>query len=229
MVSAATKLTITRGTYRGNQANFGGASDENTLTVNFNPTEYAQNVSNSYAEAGIPGLQAPMIQFGRGEAQTLSLELLLDTHTYGNDADIRETVLRKLDSFLTINSDLHAPPPCRVVWGSLFFVGVLTEVQRRFVLFLDDGRPVRARVQLSFKEYIPVEIQVRSVPLASPDKRKALRFREGDRLDRLGYDLFGDPAWWRAIAHANDIEDPLRVQPGMLLEIPALPPGGPKP
>lgn len=229
MASSETKLTITRGTYRGNQADFGGASERDTLTVDFNPTEYAQNASTSYAEAAIPGLQAPLIQFGRGEAQTLSLELLLDTHTYGGDADIRETALRKLDGFLAVDGELHAPPPCRVVWGSLVFVGVLTELQRRFVLFLDNGRPVRARVQLSFKEYVPVEIQVRSVPRASPDKRKAWRFREGDRLDRVAFDAFGDPALWRAIALANGIEDPLRIEPGRLLRIPALPPGAPRP
>ena len=229
MASSETKLTITRGTYRGNQAEFGAASERDTLTVAFNPTEYGQNAANAYAEAAIPGLQAPLIQFGRGESQTLSLELLLDTHTYGEDADIRETALRRLDGFLAVDGELHAPPPCRVVWGSLVFVGVLTELQRRFVLFLDNGRPVRARVQLTFKEYVPVEIQVRSVPRASPDKRRTWRFREGDRLDRLAFDLFGDTALWRAIAQANGIEDPLRIEPGRLLRIPALPPGAPRP
>jgi len=167
MASSGTKLTITRGTYRGNQAEFGGASERDTLTVDFNPTEYAQNASTSYAEAAIPGLQAPLIQFGRGEAQTLSLELLLDTHTYGGDADIRETALRKLDGFLAVDGELHAPPP----W----------------------------------------------------------RLREGDRLDRVAFDAFGDAALWRAIALANGIEDPLRLEPGRLLRIPALPPGAPRP
>lgn len=229
MASTETKLTVTRGTYRGNRAEFGGASDRDTFTVDFNPTEYNQNASNAYAEAAIPGLQAPLIQYGRGEAQTLSLELLLDTHTYGGDVDIRETQLRKLDGFLAVDGELHAPPPCRVVWGSLVFVGVLTELQRRFVLFLDNGRPVRARAQLSFKEYVPVEIQVRSTPRASPDKRKAWRFGDGDRLDRIAFDAFGDAAYWRAIALANGIEDPLRIETGRLLEVPALPAGTRRP
>ena len=229
MAAAETKLTITRGVYRGNRADFAGASERDTFTVDFNPPEYSQNASNAYAEAPIPGLQAPLIQYGRGEAQTLSLELLLDTHTYGGDADIRETQLRKLDGFLAVDGELHAPPPCRIVWGSLVFVGVLVELQRRFVLFLDNGRPVRVRAQLSFKEYVPVEIQVRGTPRASPDKRKSWRFRDGDRLDRVGFDAFGDPAYWRAIALANGIEDPLRIEAGRLLEIPALPPGAPRP
>ena len=224
-----TKLTITRGKYRGNQAEFGSTSGPNSLTVDFNPTEYTQNASNSYAEAAIPGLQAPLIQFGRGEAQTLSLELLLDTHTYGDDTDIRETSLRRLESFLAVDGELHAPPPCRVVWGSLVFAGVLVELQRRFVLFLGNGKPVRARVQLSFKEYVPVEIQVRSTPRASPDKRKVWRFSDGDRLDRLSFDLYGHVAHWRSIAWANDIADPLRIPTGTLFGIPALEPGAPLP
>jgi hypothetical protein len=229
MAATESKLTITRGKYRGNQADFSGGGGDNSLTVDFNPTEYTQNSSNSYSEAAIPGLQAPLIQFGRGEAQTLSLELLLDTHTYGDDADIRDTSLKTLETFLAVDGELHAPPPCRVVWGSLMFVGVLVELQRRFVLFLGNGNPVRARVQLSFKEYVPVEIQVRSPPLASPDKRKVLRFIGGDRLDRLSFDLYGHVAHWRSIAWANDIADPLRIPTGTLLGIPALEPGAPLP
>jgi nucleoid-associated protein YgaU len=229
MPGAESKLTITRGVYRGNLASFGGASGLETLTVDFNPTEYAQNASNAYAEAAIPGLQAPMIQFGHGEAQTLSLELLLDTHTYGGDADIRETHLRKLESFLAVDGEMHAPPPCRVVWSSLVFVGVLVDLQRRFVLFLANGRPVRVRVQLSFKEYVPVEIQVQGTPRASPDKRKTWRVRDGDRLDQIAFDVFGDPAYWRVIATANNIDNPLQIEAGRLLCIPALPVGAPRP
>ncbi len=226
-MAADSKLTITRGVYSGNRADFGRASERETLTVDFNPTEYAQNAANAYAEAGIPGLQAPVIQFGRGEAQELHLELLLDTHTYGDGADIRETHLRKLESFLAVDGDLHAPPPCRVVWGSLVFVGVLASLQRRFVLFLPSGRPVRARVRLSFKEYVPAEVEARRTPRNSPDKRKTWRVRDGDRLDQIAFDAYGDAASWRAIAAANGIEDPMRLETGRLLRIPALPAGAP--
>jgi nucleoid-associated protein YgaU len=90
------------------------------------------------------------------------------------------------------------------------------------VLFLEDGRPVRARVTLTWKEYIPVEIQVRSAPRASPDKRKTHTFCEGDSLWKIAYDAYGDPRYWKFISHANGIDDPLRIEPGRPIAIPAL-------
>jgi Contractile injection system tube protein/LysM domain len=220
MAGANSKLTIVRGTYRGNKADFSGASD--TLTVTFNPSEYTIEKKNTYSEAAIPGLDAPIIQFSRGEARTLSMELLLDTYTYDDQADIRDAHIKTLEKFLAVDGELHAPPPCKVVWGSLVFVGVLEDTRKQFVLFLEDGRPVRARVTLTWKEYIPVEIQVRRMPRASPDKRKIHTFCEGDSIWKIAYDAYGDSRYWKFISEANAIDDPLRIEPGQRIAIPAL-------
>ena len=224
MAGDTTKLTLTRGVYRGNKADFSVAGAADTLTVDFNPSEYSLGKSNSYAEAAIPGLDHPIIQYSRGEAQTLSLELVLDTLAYGDGRDIRETSLKTLERFIAVDGELHAPPPVQVAWGSLVFTGVLTELNKRFVLFLDSGRPVRARVTLSFKEYVPVEIQVRATPRSSPDKRKLHHYRDGDSLPRLAWEIYGDVRHWKVIADANRVDDPLKIAPGTLLDIPSLPP-----
>lgn len=212
------KLTIIRGNFAGNKADFGEGA---TLTVAFNPAEYTIEKRNAYAEAAIPGLDAPMIQFSRGEARTLSMELLLDTYTYGDQADIRETHIKSLETFLEVDGDLHAPPPCKIIWASLVFVGLLQEARKQFVMFLECGRPVRARVTLTWKEYIPVEIQLRRNPRSSPDKRKVHTFREGDSLWAIAYANYGDPRKWKLIAEVNQINDPLRIAPGQRIVIPA--------
>lgn len=54
------------------------------IDVMFNPTEYSIDRSVSYAEIGVPGLAQPLLQFVRGESNSLSLELFLDgTRTRG--------------------------------------------------------------------------------------------------------------------------------------------------
>src|SRR5277367_4250684 len=45
----------------------------------FNPTEYQRSKANTFAEIGIPGLESPPIQYVRGEAEKLTVELLADT------------------------------------------------------------------------------------------------------------------------------------------------------
>jgi hypothetical protein len=50
-----------------------------SIDVMFNPTEYSISRNMSYAEIGVPGLAMPLLQFVRGEAQVLTLELFLDS------------------------------------------------------------------------------------------------------------------------------------------------------
>lgn len=54
-------------------------SPKPSMEVMFNPTEYQITRNMSYAEIGVPGLAMPLLQFVRGEAQTLQLELFLDS------------------------------------------------------------------------------------------------------------------------------------------------------
>ena len=46
----------------------------------FNPEEYTVNKDMNYAQTGVPGLSAPIIQFVHGNMGTLEMELFLDTY-----------------------------------------------------------------------------------------------------------------------------------------------------
>jgi hypothetical protein len=221
------KLIIIRGKFRGSEVEFPANDGSATFKVCFNPSEYTISKKTRFAEAGIPGLDAPVLQFSRGEARTLSLELLLDTYTYGSGEDVRSEYTAKLQSFLMVDGELHAPPPCKVVWGSLEFVGVLEDMRKRYVLFQDDGTPVRVRVTLSFKEYISVSEQLAATQRASPDRRKLHRLKAGESLWQLAYEAYGDPRQWRLLAEHNDLEDARELPPGRQIEIPILNPVSP--
>jgi len=99
-------------------------------------------------------------------------------------------------------------------------VGVLDSMKKRYILFLDGGIPVRARVTLSFKEYIPVEIQIKKSPRSSPDRLKKYVIKEGDSLWQLSYKEYGEPYYWRIIAEANKIDNPILLEPGKEIDIP---------
>jgi nucleoid-associated protein YgaU len=43
---------------------------------------------------------------------------------------------------------------------------------------------------------------------------------KGDTLSKLAADALGDPGAWRAIAEANDIDNPRTLDPGRTLVIP---------
>lgn len=214
------KLSIIQGKWEKNKVKFDNRSS--VIEVSFNPTEYSINKNNVFSEASIPGLGSPIIQFNRGNVKTLSLELLLDTYSDGKGEDLKKKYIDRLEKLVNLDGDLHAPPPCKVLWGNLEFIGVLERLQKRYILFRDDGIPVRARVTLNFKEYIPVEIQTKSTPLSSPDRVKRYLVKEGDSLWQISHEAYGDPGFWRFIAEENSIDNPKSLEIGKEIVLPPL-------
>jgi len=150
------------------------------------------------------------------------IEICFNPTEYSVDKNITfsEASIPGLDSPIIQFSSGKAKTPCKVVWGSLEFVGVLDSMKKRYILFLDGGIPVRARVTLSFKEYIPVEIQIKKSPRSSPDRLKKYVIKEGDSLWQLSYKEYGEPYYWRIIAEANKIDNPILLEPGKEIDIP---------
>ena len=186
----------------------------------FNPTEYQRSKANSFAEIGIPGLQSPPIQYVRGEAEKLTVELLADTSDTLDDVRLRYT--NPIRDLMNINADLHAPPIVRLSWGSESFKGVVESLNLTFVLFTPTGIPLRAKISLTLKEYRPVDIQVRQTPKNSPNVDKSYVVRRGDTLSGIASAFYSDPTKWRAIALASQIVDPRYLRPGAKLTVPTL-------
>jgi predicted Zn-dependent protease len=148
------------------------------------------------------------------------MELFFDT----SDArtDVREET-QKVANLLKIDSDLHAPPVLRVSWASLQFRCVLVRVNQKFIKFLEDGRPVRARLAVNFNEFIDEEREAKEVNRQTADFSKVYVVKQGDTVSAIAARMYEDAALWRAIAVANDIDDPLLLTPGAELTIPSLP------
>ncbi len=195
------------------------------IAVQFNPTEYGIDRGSSYAELQVPGLRTPLLQFVRGEAQTLSLELFLDgtdKRASNNPDDTVEGHLKQLRQFVEIDPDLHAPPVCLFQWRKVQFYGVVTSFKEKYSLFDESGKILRARVTLSIKSYEAVEVQLRELGLQSPDRTRVRVVREGETLAAIAAEVYGDPRLWRVLADANDIDRPRFVLPGTPLQVPAL-------
>jgi len=115
--------------------------------VLFNPEEYTINKDNNFAVQGIPGLPAPLLQFVNGNLRTLEMELFFDTYDSPSAAkrDVRD-LTGQVVKLMDVDPDLHAPPILELSWSSLQLQCVLARVSQKFILFADDGMPVRARL-----------------------------------------------------------------------------------
>ena len=186
----------------------------------FNPEEYSLNKDNNYASQAIPGLTSPLLQFVHGNLQTLDMELFFDT--FDQQEDVRGRTSQIFD-LLAINSDLHTPPVLRVTWGTLDFRCVLAKVNQKFIKFFSDGRPGRARLTVTFNEYLDAATQVSQANLQSPDFSKAYIVKQGDTLSGIAASFYEDATKWRPIALANALVNPRRITPGQEIQIPPLP------
>jgi hypothetical protein len=189
------------------------------VKVLFNPTDLSVDRGSHYAAMPVPGLAMPILQYIRGESDVLHLELFLDRTD--QNANI-EADLAQLETFVTIDSALHAPPVLQFTWARFLFTGVVTSLRQKLTLFAEDGRILRARVTLSLRSYKSAEVQLRELKLSSPDRTHVRVLREGETLAHLAQEVYGDPRRWRPIALANGISRPRFIPPGTPLRIPAL-------
>lgn len=201
------------------------------IPVQFNPEEYTVNKDNNYAQAAVPGLSAPLIQFVHGNMGTLEMELFLDTyeaHRNGSKVlnqageDVRH-LTDKITGLLKIDPSLHAPPPLIFTWQSLSFRCVLARASQRFTMFLPDGTPVRARVQVTFNEFTTADLEAREVKRETADFSSLYVVGQGETLSAIAGRVYQKPTLWRPIALRNGIDNPRSLPVGLELAIPRLP------
>jgi Contractile injection system tube protein len=190
------------------------------IKVSFNPAEYSLQKGNQFSSTPLPGLSNPVVSFVNGDADVLTMDLFFDTYTDKGSRDVREET-EKIAALLDINPKLHAPPPVRFVWGGLRFKAVIERLSQRFTMFREDGVPVRATLNVTFKEYKTIAEQLKP-PLQSSAWTKRRVIVELDRLCLIAAAEYEDPTVWRVIADANEIDNPRLLQPGVEIALPPL-------
>lgn len=192
----------------------------------YNPAELTVETKVQYQRSNMPGMQVPLTQFVSGQAQTISFSLFFDT--YEEKIDVR-LLTSRVANLVKIHGDIHAPPICLFMWGGTSlphpfqpFKGVIDSCSQKFTMFLSDGRPVRATLTLSVSEYQTLQEQVELIRFESSDRTKRRILKEGDTLQSLAYQEYGNPEFWRNIAEANNIVNPRLVPVGKEIVVPSL-------
>jgi nucleoid-associated protein YgaU len=198
----------------------GDAQQKLRIPLRFNPTEYKLSKGNTFAEISIPGLESPPLQYVRGTPESLSLEALVDTSD--TLQDVRATYVDKLRDLMRPDDRLHAPPIVRFIWGEPVFTAVLEKLDVTYQLFLPGGTPLRAKLDLTLKEYRRAAVQALERPGSSPTVEKSYVVRRGDTLASIAAGLYQQPGAWRELARANGITNPRDLRPGQVLTAPRL-------
>lgn len=206
--------------------------------VPFNPTSYriskavtwqaSQSPTDPTEDTGVHRDQnAPQRHFSGGGSRILSFELFFDVTepVNGVKADVR-TETEQIAQLTRIERVTGEPPVCQLVWGDqpldgkggFAFKGYVSNLEQSFLLFDSTGIPVRARLNVTFTEFLEPEEDQRQT-----DPELTTRIvRSGDTLSSIAAEFYRDPGLWRIIAEVNNLDDPRSLKPGQSLSIPDL-------
>jgi LysM repeat protein len=198
------------------------------IDFQFNPASVEISKKADYEKAKEGGFDVPVYQFVSGERSINFGELVFDTFESRENVWAKKVV--QLESLLHVANNLHRPPHVMLVWGKFLqdasmggnaqvmdsIKCIVEEIKVNYTMFLEDGTPVRAKVNLTLKEV------GNKAEKASPDFAKVYIVRRGDTLQHISQQEYGTPGEWRRIAESNAIDDPLRLAPGSRLLVPPI-------
>ncbi len=191
----------------------------------FNPSEYTFEKNNTWTQTTVKGENVPDLEFGGGSSGTLTMQLFLDTSMTGGDVRNTTKKVRKLmevdESAKDMTTVKGRPPMVEFHWGRIWtFKAVITRLTEKCTLFRDDGIPVRATLDITF-------LQAKdsgAYPAQNPTTRGVTGYkqwvvRDGDTIDSIAFQEYGDSNMWRYIADTNGLNNPARLRPGQRLAI----------
>ena len=205
---------------------------EKRIKCLFNPKEYTFTKTNSWTADQKTGGNIPQLNFGGGQPATLTMELFFDTFAVARDGgdpkDVRKEYTDEVWKLMETDDHLKdkktkksRPPKVRFQWGSVTFTAVITSLTQKFTLFLPNGTPVRATMNVTFQQVQDPAQKPKTNPTSGgAGGERVWTVSEGDTLGWIAYQEYGDTSRWRLIAEANQLAEVRRLMPGMVLVIP---------
>jgi contractile injection system tube protein len=198
------------------------------IDVQFNPESMKVTFANQVAEpkggdqkAGTAGRQF----VGAGTTK-LALTLWFDvTAMTEKPVDDVRRLTADIIHFMTpakADSDPKklAPPGARFSWGSFLFDGMVEGLEESLEFFSPAGKPLRASVSLTMSQQkiLVSKFEGTGQVPSRPGQRPFTPAPQGSSLQQMS-GAAGKDGDWQGIAAANNIEDPLRMSPGALIDL----------
>jgi hypothetical protein len=194
------------------------------IDVLFNPKEYKIAKSNSWQKSKTSGGNVPSMKFQNGNPASMTVQLFFDT--YEKKEDVRKHT-DKIGKLMEVKikeggkSKKLRPPYVKFHWGlNWTFKAVITQMNQNFNLFLQNGTPVRATVDITMQQIEDEGAKPGQNPTSGgATGRRTHVVEAGETLDLIAFQELADAGAWRRLADTNRIYDPLTLRPGRVLVV----------
>jgi nucleoid-associated protein YgaU len=203
--------------------NSAGGGEIGRVNFPYNPKDFSYTKAAQWERKPAKGAKtAATPEFKGSSPVSLTVEIFLDGYEQGKDvSDDIETLnscCRPLDN--SIQSKKPSPPWVIFGWGSVVHLtAIVKSVAVKCTMFAPDGTPLRATCTVTMEEVVADSFRQNPTSGGLRTVRSCLMV-EGDTLAAVAYREYGQAGWWRPIAEANGIDDPLRVRAGTRVLVP---------
>ncbi|KWX83728.1 peptidoglycan-binding protein LysM [Paenibacillus riograndensis] len=171
------------------------------IEVMFNPNEYTVSFEGKYTG------EKNNKQFQITETPELKVSLFYDTYEKRTDVRKKTRLLTSLLDPKVSGKNTKNPPVCLFVCGGFTYRGLLSKIEQKFTMFMENGTPVRSLLDVTF-------ITEESDKTVEDNRglnacRKLWVVKSGDRLDLIANEALKEPLAWRRIAELNKIVNPI--------------------
>ncbi len=194
--------------------------------VPVNPESYSQSFKVDYDLRQGHGNQGSDPKFKSTVPEELQLEFLVDgTGTiqgYYNPKNetVQQQFTRFKDTVYSMNGNIHRPRFLKIFWGDFVFPCILTKMDARYTLFDPEGKPLRAKLNCTFVNYVAQEERVARENKKSPDLTHVREVEEGNRLDLMANEVYNDSKYVLHLAKANGLTSFRNIRAGTEIVFP---------
>lgn len=199
----------------------------------YNPTSFSQKYGAEILEKPTTRKAAGELEFMRLQNQTVSFKLIIDgtgaspgSNLVGaNSTSLLASATKGVDlvveyllkGVLALNKETHDTNELTLIWGVYKMKAKVTSVSVNYIMFDRIGRPLRAEVDISFKQISDVSLLSM---FKSPDVTKTYIVKAGDTLPLIALREYDDESFYLEIAKINNLKNYRRLEPGMTLVMP---------
>lgn len=191
-----------------------------TIPCIFNPEKLRFSKTMNWIQTNTAKRNAPTATFNGGGSEKITIKLFLE-HSYCGLLGVAGyiAILKMLVKKPPLLLD-H-PPLVMFVWGlTTSQMSYIESISYEYTMFSPGGKPLQAEVDLSLTEYNIEWLSLLPLnPTSRSEARKTWVVTEGQTLDWIAYQEYGDPAAWRHIASVNRLMNPMMLKPGQILKL----------
>lgn len=151
-----------------------------------------------------------------------AFEFLIDgTGASGVKKDVDEEIV-KFKKTTGFEGKERRPLYLSITMGTFTIRCVLKQMEVKYTLFRNDGKPVRGVISANFSEFKPPEQQIRENPSLASKLTRLLNTNPSDTLDLIAHKSYGDSDKLIELAKQNGLNSLKSVASGERFEIPPI-------